>query len=160
MKLYIKEKVFSWNDRFTVRDQWGNDKYYVEGEFFSWGKKLHVYDLQNREVAFIKQEVWSFLPRYYVYTGGQQVAEIKKEFTFFFPKYSIDGLGWEIDGSFWEHEYEITQNGRPIVTISKEWMTWGDSYELDISNSADEIIALAVVLTIDCVNEAQRSSNN
>ena len=160
MKLYIKEKVFSWTDRFTVRDEQGNDKYYVEGEFFSWGKKLHVYDLHDREVAFIKQEVWSFMPRYYVLVGHRQVAENRKEFTFFFPKYSIDGLGWEIDGSFWEHEYEITQNGRPIVTISKEWMTWGDSYELDISNSADEIIALAVVLTIDCVNEAQRSSNN
>lgn len=160
MKLYIKEKVFSWNDRFTVHDQWGNDKYYVEGEFFSWGKKLHVYDLQNREVAFIKQEVWSFLPRYYVFTGGQQVAEIKKEFTFFFPKYTIAGLGWEIEGSFWEHEYEITQAGLPIVTISKEWMTWGDSYELNISDPADEIVALAVVLTIDCVREAQNSSNN
>ena len=52
MKLYIKEKVFSWTDRFTVRDEQGNDKYYVEGEFFSWGKKLHVYDLHDREVAF------------------------------------------------------------------------------------------------------------
>ena len=159
MKLYIKEKVFSWNDRFTVRDQWGNDKYYVEGEFFSWGKKLHVYDLQNREVAFIKQEVWSFLPRYYVYTGGQQVAEIKKEFTFLFPRYSIEGLGWDIDGKFMAHEYEITQNGRPIVSISKEWMTWGDSYELDIANPADEIVALAVVLTIDCVTESNSGAS-
>ena len=159
MKLYMKQKVFSWNDRFTVKDASGNDKYFVEGELFSWGKKLHVYDLQGREVAFIKQEVWSFMPRFYVYIGERQVAEIRKEFTLFFPKYSIDGLGWEIDGSFWEHEYEIRKLGRPIVTISKEWMTWGDSYELDIENSADEIVALAVVLTIDCVTEAQRSSN-
>ena len=42
MKLYIKQKVFSWVDRFTVFDETGADKYYVEGEFFSWGKKLHV----------------------------------------------------------------------------------------------------------------------
>ncbi len=155
MKLYIKEKVFSWTDRFTVWDQWGNDKYYVEGEFFSWGKKLHVYDLQGREVAFIRQEVWSFLPRFYVYIGQRQVAEIKKAFTFFYPRYSIAGLGWEIQGSFWEHDYEITKAGRPIVTISKEWMTWGDSYELDIMDPEDEIVALAVVLTVDCVREAQ-----
>ena len=33
-------------------------------------------------------------------------------------------------------------------------MTWGDSYELDIANPADEIIALAVVITIDCVMES------
>ena len=159
MKLYIKEKVFSWGDKFTVKDEYGYDKYVVEGEVFSWGKKLHICDMTGREVAFIKQEVWSFLPRYYVFCGGQQVAEIKKEFTFLFPKYSIEGLGWEIDGSFLAHEYEITQRGRSIVTISKEWMTWGDSYELNIANPADEILALAVVITIDCVMESNSGAN-
>ena len=154
MKLYIKEKVFSWGDKFTVKDEHGYDKYVVEGEVFTWGKKLHIYDMTGREVAFIKQEVWSFLPRFYVFCDGQQVAEIKKEFTFLFPKYSIEGLGWEIDGSFLAHEYEIKKGGRTIVTISKEWMTWGDSYELNIANPADEILALAVVITIDCVMES------
>ena len=98
MKLYIKEKVFSWGDKFTVKDEYGYDKYIVEGEVFSWGKKLHVYDMSGREVAFIKQEVWSFLPKYYVFCGDRKVAEIRKEFTFLFPKYSIAGLGWEING--------------------------------------------------------------
>ena len=158
MKLYIKQKVFSWGDKFTVKDEAGRDRYYVEGEIFTWGKKLHVYDMAGREVAFIKQEVWSWMPRFYVFCGDRQVAEIKKEFTFFFPKYSIDGLGWEIDGSFMAHDYEITKNGYPIVSISKEWMTWGDSYELNISNPQDEIVSLAVVLTIDCVLAAQSSA--
>ena len=151
MKLYIKQKVFSWSDRFTVKDSYGADRYYVEGELFSWGKKLHVYDMAGNEVAFIQQKVFSFLPRYFVYVNGEEIAEIVKEFTFFFPKYSIAGLGWDIEGSFMAHDYQITQNGQPIVTISKEWMTWGDSYELDIADSRDEIVALAVVLTIDCV---------
>ena len=158
MRLYIKEKVFSWGDKFTVKDASGADKYIVEGEVFSWGKKLHVYDMMGREVAFIKQEVWSWMPTYYVFCNGLQVAEIKKEFTFFFPKYSIEGLGWEIDGRFMAHDYEITKAGCTIVTISKEWMTWGDSYELDITDPADELVALAVVLTIDCVMEAQAAA--
>ena len=151
MKLYIKQKVFTWGDKFTVKDINGNDRYYVEGEVFSWGKKLHVYDMNGNEAAFIQQKVFSFLPRYFVYVGDEQVAEIVKEFSFLFPRYSIEGLGWDIEGRFMAHDYEITQNGRPIVTISKEWMTWGDSYELDIADSKDEIVALAVVLTIDAV---------
>lgn len=160
MKLYIKEKVFSWGDKFTVKDEYGNDRYYVEGEVFSWGKKLHVYDMEGNEVAFIKQEVWSFLPRYYVFCDDKQVAEIKKEFTFIFPKYSIEGLGWEIEGRFMAHDYEITQSGHTIVSIRKEWMTWGDSYELNIRNPENEIVALAVVLTIDCVTESSSGANN
>ncbi len=158
MKLYIKEKVFSWGDKFTVKDASGSDKYIVEGEVFSWGKKLHVYDMQGREVAFIKQRLWTWLPKYEVFCGDRQVAEIKKEFTFLFPKYSIEGLGWEIDGKFMAHDFEITQSGRRIVTITKEWMTWGDSYELDIANPADEIVALAVVITIDCVMESSSAA--
>ena len=162
MKLYIKQKVFSWADKFTVKDEAGQDRYYVEGEIFTFGKKLHIYDLGGQEVAFIKQEVWSWMPRYYVFRGDRQVAQIKREFSFLFPKYSIEGLGWEIAGSFLAHDYEITKNGHPIVSISKEWMTWGDSYELNITNPQDEIIALAVVLTIDCVmaSAAAASSNN
>ena len=159
MKLYIKQKVFSWGDKFTVKDEFGNDKYIVEGEIFTWCKKLHVYDMAGYEVAFIKQEVWSFMPRYYVFCDDRQVAEICKEFTFLFPKYRIDGLGWEIDGSFMAHDYQITKSGRQIVTISKEWMTWGDSYELSIENPADEIVALAVVLTIDCVMQSSSGAS-
>lgn len=164
MKLYIKQKVFSWADKFFVKDETGRDRYYVQGELFSWGKKLHVYDLSGREVAFIKQEVWSFMPRFYVFVNDRQVAEIVKKFTLFFQRYEIEGLGWEIDGSFWAHDYEITQAGRSIVTIHKEWMTWGDCYELNIADPRDEIVALAVVLTIDCVmaaasNAASAASN-
>jgi len=158
MKLYIKQKVFSWGDKFTVWDAEGNAKYAVEGEIFTWGKKLHVYDAAGREAAFIQQEVFSFLPRYYVFCGDRQIAEIKKEFTLFFPRYTVEGLDWEVEGSFMAHEYEITRNGQSVVSISKEWMTWGDSYELDIKNAADEIAALAVVLTIDCVTASSGAS--
>ena len=158
MKLYIKQKVFSWGDKFSVKDEVGRDRYYVEGEIFSWGKKLHVYDAHNREAAFIKQELLTFLPSYQVFLGDRQAARIVKEFSFLFPRYSIEMLGWEIEGSFMAHDYTITKNGRTIVSIHKEWMTWGDCYELDIEDPADELIALAVVLTIDCV--IANSNNN
>ena len=160
MKLYIKEKVFSWGDKFHVRDEAGRDRYLVQGEVFSWGKKLHVYDMTGSEVAFIKQEVWSWMPRYHVFCGDREVAEIRREFSFFVPRYSIQGLGWEINGHFMAHDYEITRGGVPIVTIRKEWMTWGDSYELDIADPRDEIVALAVLMTIDCVMEAASNSSN
>jgi len=159
MRLYIKQKVFSWGDKFAVKDEYGNDKYFVEGEVFTWGKKLHVYDVIGNEVAFIKQEVWSFLPRYYVFCNNQQIAEIKKEFTLFFPRYTVAGLGWEIEGRFMAHDYEISKHGRLIVSISKEWMTWGDSYVLNIMNPEDEIPALAVVLAIDCATESNSGAS-
>jgi len=35
MKLYVKQKVFSFRDSFTVKDEFGNDRYNVVGDFFS-----------------------------------------------------------------------------------------------------------------------------
>lgn len=152
MKLCIRQKVFSWVDRFTVFDENGADKYYVEGEFFSWGKKLHVTDVNGRETAFIQEKAFSLMPRFFVYINGEECAEIVKRFTFFYEKYEIEGLDWTIEGDFWAHEYRITQNGREIVSISKEWFTWGDCYALDIAEPENETLALAVVLAIDAVH--------
>jgi uncharacterized protein YxjI len=130
----------------------------VEGEIFTWGKKLHVYDRHRREVAFIKQELFTFMPCYHVYVGDRDIAQVRKELSFFRPRYYVDGLNWDVEGDFFAHEYRVTKNGRDIVSIDKEWMTWGDSYELTIAPDADEIVALAVVLTIDCVVESQNNN--
>ena len=119
MKLYIKQKVFSWVDRFTVFDETGADKYHVEGEFFSWGKKLYVTDLTGHETAFIQQKVFSMMPRFFVYIDGVERAEIVKRLTFFYEKYEIEvstGRSRVISGRM---SYRITQNGREIVSISK-----------------------------------------
>lgn len=160
MKLYIKQKVFSFNDKFTVKDESGADRYFVEGEIFTLGKKLHVYDVNHTERIFLQQKVWTFLPRFFVFVDGLQVAEIVKEFTFLKPKYSILGLNWEVIGNFWAHDYEIINQGHVVVNIKKEWITWGDTYVLDIPDQRDELNALAVVLAIDAVMSQQRAATN
>ena len=154
MKLCIRQKVFSWNDRFTVYDELGHDRYYVEGEIFSFGKKLHVFDLNGKESAYIQQKLFTFLPKYTVYTDNCVIAEVVKEFTFFTPHYTVRGLNWEVRGDFFAHNYEIIQNNRMIGRVQKEWLTWGDCYTLELFDAGDEISALAVVLTIDCAMAA------
>ena len=153
MRLLIREKVFSWSDRFTVMDEGGSVRYSVEGQMFSWGKKLRIYDLAGQEVAYIEQKVMSFMPRYRVYVGEFLVCEVQREFSFFRPRYTVLGAGWDVEGEFWEHNYTVTKNGAPAVIIQKEWMTWGDCYTLDFTDPNDELYGLALVLAIDCAME-------
>ena len=157
MRLCINQKVFSWADKFSVRDIYGEDRYFVQGEYFSLGRKLHVYDTADREVAFISQKIMTFLPKYDVYVDGRLICQITRKFSLFKPRYTIDGLNWTVDGDFWDHDYIITEQGRQIATIHKEWLSWGDCYVADIDNSINEIMALAVVLTIDCVLASQNA---
>ena len=160
MKLYMKQKLFTFKDQFTIYDEQGQAAYYVEGEIFTFGKKLHVYDINNHEVAFIQQKVLTFLPRFFVYVENEQVAEIVREFTFFKPKYSIEGLHWSITGDIFQHEYRIDQDEHPIVSIHKAWMRFADTYEIDIKEERATIYALAVVLAIDCVEALEASTQN
>jgi len=160
MKLFIKQHVFSWKDRFSVMDEEGRDRYFVEGEFFSFGKKLHVYNAGGQEVVYIEQKMFSFLPKFYIYIGEEMIAEVVKELTFFAPRYTVSGLGWDVEGEFFAHEYEVLEDGDPIVSISKEWFTWGDSYVLDIADEQNELPALAVMLAIDCaMAQGKRASH-
>lgn len=156
MKLYIKQKVLALKDKFYVKDENGNDKYYVEGKLISFGKKLYVYDMNGNEVAFIREQIWSILPTLRVFCNGKQIADIKRKFTLFTPKYVIKGLDWNVTGKITAHEYKITHGASTIVSINKKWMTWADTYELDITKEKDEIVALAAVLAIDCAHARAR----
>lgn len=157
MKLLIKEKAFSWTDTFTVKDEQGGDRWFVKGELFSFGRKLHVTDVYDEEIAKIEQELFRFRRRYNVTVRGRQTASVVQEFTFLRPRYTVEGPGWDVQGNFWGHEFTVTEGGRTVVTISKEWFTWGDCYVLDVADGTDELTALAVVLAIDCMVE--QSSN-
>jgi len=68
-------------------------------------------------------------------------------------------LGWTVKGDFWAHEYQICAGSSVIATISKQWFTWGDTYEIDIDDNVDEVMALSVVLIIDAVIDSQNSSS-
>ena len=158
MKFYLRQKVFSWRDRFTVTDEAGNTAFTVEGEIFTWGKKLHVWDPAGNEVLFLSQKVWSFLHRYEVFSGGRELCRVVREFTLLHPKYTVEGPGWTVEGNFWGHEYSIMNGVFPVASISKAWMTWGDCYELEVYEMQNVLAALATVLVIDCVDASQAAA--
>lgn len=67
-------------------------------------------------------------------------------------------MGWNVEGDFFAHDYVIDSNGTEVVSIHKAWVSWGDTFELDIADGNDEITALAVVLAIDAVLDSQNAT--
>ena len=158
MKLYIKQKVFSWRDQFAIKDEFGNDRWFAQGEIFSWGRKLHLCDNTGQEVAFIHQKMWTFLPRYFIELGGYTYTLVQ-EFAFFRPKFHLEGIPWRMEGNFMAHDYTLYNAQELIMQMQKHWFTWGDSYELDIPNPANEVLALCISLAVDCINADSSSSS-
>ena len=158
MKLYLKQKFYSWKDRAWVKDETGADRYFIEGKALSIGKKLWIMTPQGEQLAYIRQKVPTLMPRFIVEIGGNEVAQIVKKFTFLKPKYEIEGLGWTVQGDFMAHAYTVFEGEREVVRIHKQWMSWGDSFEVDIASGTDELLALSVVLAIDAVMDSQAAT--
>ena len=150
----IKEKFWSWGDKFIITDEQNNSQFVVDGQAFSWGDKLSFQDLEGNELAFINQRLMSLMPRYQILTNGTVFAEVIKEFSWFQQKFKLDVPGpndYEIDGSFWQHEFNFTRSGRKVASVSKKLWAWTDSYGVNIVDGEDDVSILCACIVIDQV---------
>lgn len=159
-QFYIKQKVFSLSGRFTVKDQLEKDVYYIEGSFMKIPKTFSILNRGRDEVALITKQVFSFLPKFFVEVNGREVLTIKKELSFFKARYTIDTADIEVNGNWWDMDFEILQHGKVVGKVSKEWFTWGDSYKVEVLNEEMEIMIIALVVAIDCVKSDQAAASS
>lgn len=149
MKLLFKQRFFSWFDSYDIFDEAGNTVFTVKGEL-SWGHLLRIYDANGNELGHIKQKIFTWFPTFEMYLGDRFIGSIHKEFTFFKPRFTIDCNGWQVEGNWFEWDYEISNSvGQPIATVSKELWNWTDTYTIDVVDSNDALCALMLVLAID-----------
>lgn len=164
MRYYIKQKVFSFKDKFNIYTVDGNPQYYCESKFWAIRKKFHLQTVAGDEVAFIIQKFLCFFPTYFIQKHGETVATVRKQFSFVHPRYIVPELGWEIKGDFWQHNYEIKKGFDIIATVSKKWISWGDTYEIEIHHDSDVENVLSTIIIIDAVlaqeNKGSHSSNS
>lgn len=152
MRLLIKQRVFAWGDTYDIYDEAGNVKYVVKAEIFAFGHQLHVYDGLGNEVGQINQKLLSLLPQFEITVEGRTRGTIKKQFTFFVPKYDIDYNGWHAEGDMLGWNYEVYSGQRTIMHVNKQWLSWGDTYAIDIMDERDELEGIMLVIAIDAAN--------
>ena len=129
MKLYFKQRFFSWFDSYDIYYEGGSVAYTVEGKL-AWGHCLHILDPYGEHIATVKQQVLTFLPKFH-------------------PSFTMDFCGWTVEGSFMEWDYTIQDGPRTVASISKELFNWTDTYTIDVADPGDALYALMVVLAID-----------
>jgi len=153
MRYVMKQKLFSWGDDYTIKNENGEDAFFVDGKAFSLGSHLSFQDLQGNQLVYIKQKLLSWGPTYEIYKGDRHHATIQKElFTFFRCSFVVhveeqDDL--DAEGDLTDHEYVITRNGGQVAAISKQWFEWADTYGVDIAEGEDAVLILASTVAID-----------
>ena len=151
MKLYIKQKVFTIADRSEIFDENKQSIFFVEAKLFSLGAKITMYDKEQQEVYRIEQKLFRLLSEYHIYNGASLIAIIKRKLSLLRPKLSIqsDYGSFEIIGNFIGMNFAITHNEQTIGSIKKAWLSWGDSYELQVDDQKNAALFCALTIAID-----------
>ena len=55
MRMYFKQRLFSWFDSYDIYDEQGNTIYVVKGQL-SWGHCLKIFDPWGNEVGTVKKK--------------------------------------------------------------------------------------------------------
>lgn len=136
-------------DRFAVKNDAGMDAYYIENDNEKTGISLRIKDVYQNELAVVKQKIASIMPCFLVEKNGSRMAAVKKAFSIFDPHFDIKGPEWTVTGDLSSHDYTIKKGSRNIAVVTRAWFTWGDSYEIDVTDDKNTLLSLAAVLAID-----------
>ncbi len=160
MRYVMKQKLFSWGDDFTIKNETGQDVFFFDGKAFSFGNKLSFQDMQKNELAFIRQKLLAWGPTYEITRNGALAAVVKKHlFTLFRCRFTVDVPGpddLEAEGNFLDMEYTFTRGYQEVAEVSKRWFSWNDTYGVDIHEGEDDVLILASTVVIDMVCHADQ----
>lgn len=162
MRFIVKQKILSLADSFVIHDENNNPYYKVVGRLFSLGDQLIMYNMNNQEQIYIKQKLFKFLPEYHLFQDSRCVAVVKKEFTFFKPRFNIvsDYGKYTVDGDFFGYNFSILKNGNRVASVSKAFFSFRDTYSINIISKQEEALLLAICIVIDQALHDKNHNNN
>jgi uncharacterized protein YxjI len=105
------------------------------------------------EVFTVQKKMLSIRDTMEIERDGKTVAAIKKAlFTPLRDTFSIEvegGEDLEATGNIVDHEYRIECGGDKVAEVSKHWFRMRDTYGIEIAESQDEALMLAIAVCID-----------
>lgn len=157
MRLYFKERLFSWFGSYEIFGENGEIVYTVKGKL-DWGKCFKIFNAAGEELGMVRQKVLTWLPASEIYQNGEKIGSVKRGWSFIHPKYRIDYKGWLVEGNFTGWNYRIwDENGATVATVKKELWHLADHYIIDVEKPDDALTALMFVLAIDAEKDTVSS---
>ena len=160
---YMKQKVFSFRDRYKIYDENQNVVFHCVGKVLSLSARMSFMDTStDQELFLFRKKVLSFMPTYYIYDPFEkQIAVIKRRIAFMKAKLDIDSEygQYRIEGNYFQLNFSIFEGEKEVANVQKKWISWGDSYEITIFEDEKYKYLTALVVVIDRIFHEQKSHN-
>ena len=150
----IRQKIFSIGDDFWIEDQEGRRVFKVDGKALRLRKTLIFEDMSGNRLCQI-QERWLPIRETMAIDGpdGEQIAVVKKALIApLRDRWSVNvknGPDLDVQGNILDHEYTIKDGWNKIAEVSKKWLSFTDTYSVEIDSGQNDILILAVAVAID-----------
>ena len=159
MEYHFKKEEYNWGDRFYIYDAFGNKIYYIKSSILLWNRKFEICDLNKNTLMEIKNEPKSPIKKkFYICLGKEKFASITKEISII-PKYTFEGIDCEMIGVM-QHDYKLVSKGNELLSITFESTSWGHHPVVTIHKSSNELLMLALALTLSYVMNAREDTSS
>lgn len=159
MKLYLKQKVFKFLDHYDVYDEEQNVIFTVNQKFRFLGFHADVIAKEGFSSFEIDKEVFRFLPKYILtFEDGEKII-LNFRFSLLQRKIDVETTFGNlfVRGNYWDLDFDVLKEQEVIATISKKWLSWGDTYEIDIYDEKYASEVLGIVIAIDSQKDIERN---
>lgn len=161
---FLKQRAFSPSARYRVLDDQENQVYHCKARFFSPSRKFDLYNTETGEHLYqIKRKLFSFRRAYRLSNGdGKIVAKARRVHAFLKKRVGIesDFGAYEIEGSFWAHDFQVRRGEEEMASIRKKRLSFGDAYNITINDEENHEFYLALLIMIDSKFHQRRSRSN
>jgi uncharacterized protein YxjI len=156
-RLYIKQKVFKITDHYPVLDENQNVVYQVDQDFKLIGNTVHVSDKHGSKIFVVDKEIFTLLPKYVVNFANGQSIYLVSRLRFLVKQIDVlpEETGIVLEGDIFDHNFSIYKHGSLIAMIQKQFLAWGDTYELIIHDEKQQDLILSLMIAVDCIKDAQ-----
>ncbi|MDQ0222152.1 LURP-one-related/scramblase family protein [Streptococcus moroccensis] len=154
----IKQKMWSLGGKFTIKDESGKPAYEVKGSFLQIPKTFTLSDMSGNLISQIEKKMLTFLPQFTVSLSNGQSFVLKKQFTWFKPRYSLSGLNMTVQGDWWDMNFTLSQKGRKIAEINQAWLAMTSTYQVTVLDDAYADLVISLVVAIDYVKEQEAAA--
>ncbi len=156
IRYYLKQRLFSLTNDFTVQDEKNEPVFKVHGKFLHIGDDITVTDIAGgQELVHIKQKVISLLPCYDVYRNGELLVRVNKQFHLSGERFKVtgdNGKTYQIVGNIFDWDFSINDEADNVLgRVNRNLSVFRDSYAVEIESEADVPFIIAMALVIELV---------
>jgi len=156
MRLFVKNKFFSFGGSSFVLDENQNKIFKVKGKIFSPTRKKKIYDMEGDLKYIVRNKFWKlFKTSTLIYDSDHDlIAKLSNSDWDFKNKFVLEGDTDDITISgnliqFPNIKLQVTKNDKLIGTITKDFNLFRDSFSIDVNEMDDAAFLVALVISID-----------